>query len=396
MKQQSYGRRLLLFVVVYSVGTYALAAISARTVTADNPSSLNSQAYGIRALYRFYGIYFHVERSTKDWNSVSSQTSAIVVTAPFRRSPSAGEAAHLENWIDHGGTLIYCPTIRREPLNQLPAPANNVSLQIAVDADTILVNNNSSPILKNVHTLHWQTTKRLVTYPTKFLPLVADKYGVLAAVAHVGKGKVIILADSNLVSNKNIALGDNAVFAYNLVSTSADGGVPHILFDEYHHGVGFSTGNKTEQESFPVFLWRTAPANLKDAFAIALAILVVTTLSANCILGPREQLYQAESMNALNIVHGVAGLMKRAAADATAMEILTADLRTAVRNRFDLAPDVDVPGIVAAVQSQNSVIGQELGTLFVQLTSASAVSSPRETGMLLARLERMRRMITVD
>jgi hypothetical protein len=88
--------------------------------------------------------------------------------------------------------------------------------------------------------------------------------------------------------------------------------------------------------------------------------------------------------------------MKRAAADGTAIEILTADLRTAVRTRFDIAPDVDVPEIVAAVQRQNSVIGQELGTLFVQLTSASSVSSPRETVMLLARLEHMRRMITVD
>jgi hypothetical protein len=378
------------------VGTYALAAISARTVTADNPSSLNSQAYGIRALYRFYGIYFHVERSAKDWNSVSSQSSAIVVTSPFRRSPSAGEAAHLEKWIDHGGTLIYCPTDRNKASDQLPAPANNVSLQNAVAADTIPISNNQSPILKNVHILHWQTTKRIVTYGNRFLPLVADKYGMLAAVANVGKGRVIILADSNLVSNKDIALGDNAVFAYNLVSTSAHGGVPHILFDEYHHGVGFSTGDQAGQESFPVFLWRTAPTSMKDAFAIALAILVVTTLSANCILGPREPLYQAESMNALNIVHGVSRLMKRAAADGTAIEILTADLRTAVRTRFDIAPDVDVPEIVAAVQRQNSVIGQELGTLFVQLTSASSVSSPRETVMLLARLEHMRRMITVD
>ncbi len=395
MQNQRYIRQLLILIALYSVGAYSLALYSAKTVTADNPSSLNSHSFGTRALYQFYGLYFHVQRLETPWTAVNNQTKVLVVTAPYTRRPRSKEARHLQSWLQHGGVMIYCPSPYSDDDAKLPQPADDITTKISEPGGVIAITSHSTPLLTNVNKLIWHSNNRLVLHSHTFVPIVNDVHGCLAAVAKVGNGEIIALADSQFVSNKNIAQGDNAIFAYNLVAhtlTQRDG---LVTFDEYHHGVGFAEQESTHRKSFLAFLWRTAPSNLHVAFGIAIVILVLMALNGNRVLGPKYELQPPIDDNSRNIVRGVATLMRRAGADSIALEVLTADLKDAVIDRFDLDAGLDLLDIVAVLRRQHSPLAEELGTLFVQL-SAAAASPPRDINNLLMQLERMRRMVTVD
>ena len=55
----------------------------------------------------------------------------------------------------------------------------------------------------------------------------------------VGRGRLILLSDSSFLANVNIARGDNAVLAANLVSCArAEAGGPKVVFNEFHFGSG--------------------------------------------------------------------------------------------------------------------------------------------------------------
>ncbi len=395
MSNKLYLRRLVLFIAIYAVGAYALALYSSKTVSADNPSSLNSRAFGTRALYRYYGLYFDVKRSEKPWTSLTSSTKVLVVTAPYARPPNAKEANHLQQWLQAGGVLIYCPSVDVSKRSVLPSPLNDIAVQAEQQAYTIPVTNHGSPLLTDVHSLVWHTVNRLTLNSQSFVPLITDGYGCLAAVAAVGKGQIIALADSQFVSNKNIGLGDNAILAYNLVARSNSKGQGTITFDEYHHGVGFAPVENARGEGLPVILWDASPANLRISLELCVAILALLAVNSNCVLGPKYRLVPTTEQNTHNLVRGVASLMKRARADSIALEVLTSDLKQAVIARFNLPPEADLPEIAAALHRSNSPIADELGTLFVQLTTAAA-TPPRDLNKLLMQLERMRRTITVD
>lgn len=71
------------------------------------------------------------------------------------------------------------------------------------------------------------------------LPIVGDAAGELAAVATVGEGRVILLADSSPLQNESIAAADNASFALDLIG-DADRTV--VFVDEVGGPLGAETG----------------------------------------------------------------------------------------------------------------------------------------------------------
>lgn len=91
------------------------------------------------------------------------------------------------------------------------------------------------------------------TDPAGALPLLGDETTTIAAVAEVGAGRAVLLADTSLVHNRNLASEDNAIFALDIAGPPGT----TVVFAEGIHGYGDATGLR----AIPL-RWKVALAGL--------------------------------------------------------------------------------------------------------------------------------------
>lgn len=183
---------------------------------------------------------------------------------------SRDQAHALGTWVAGGGRLVIGgrPELWTDPLleERAPswAPAGILSGQPLADV----------PETANVTTLggegvgSWESTGAAV--PIVGLGSDADRN--LVAVAAIGSGRVVLLADTSILHNRYLAREDNAVFALNLAGPA---GTP-VYFAEGVHGYG----NETGLAAIPT-RWKFALGGL------ALAV-IVWMLAVGRRLGPPE------------------------------------------------------------------------------------------------------------
>ena len=155
----------------------------------------------------------------------------VVVLDP--RQVDDPESAALERFVRDGGRLVAAGQQSAPALRQL-LPEGPVWSPAGVDLATPLA---PAPELGLVGSIRaagegsWSSVGSA-------LPVLAGKEQVVAAVAMVGKGRVVLLADASVFQNRFLGEDDNAAFVLNAAGAR---GRP-VSFAEAAHGYGQSQG----------------------------------------------------------------------------------------------------------------------------------------------------------
>ncbi len=236
----TYSFAFLSLMCIYIVAAYKCELIAQGNDARDQPSSLEHSKTGTGALYSLLdNLGVSTSRQLAPWSALPKQGGLLIVIEPLSRHPQPSETGHLKQWVDAGGSLLYiCSGSPREPdeSDEIAGELSLVRAAAKFEHAQIVV---GSPYAAGARTLAVSSKLRIDTNGSKrYKVLVTDSEGVVAVEKKIGRGKVIVITDDLIAANDGIALDDNSVFLVNIVSSAIKPG-RLVLFDEYHHGVGF-------------------------------------------------------------------------------------------------------------------------------------------------------------
>lgn len=197
------------------------------------------------------------------------------------------------------------------------------------------------------------------------LPLLAGDRTV-ASVASARAGRVVLLADASMLSNRWLDAADNAAFGL----AAAGPGRP-VLFAEAAHGFGPATGLR----ALPV-RWRTALVGLAGAA-------VVWMWAMGRRLGPPETARRSPPPPRHAFVDAQAINLARARAPEEAIAPLKAAARSRLRRRGGLPPSADEPAL-RSVAERLGLTEEEAAALVEPVSSDAQVLAAGRAAAKLA------------
>jgi hypothetical protein len=211
---------------------------------------------------------------------------------------AGADASELRKFVTRGGRLIAADIEPGSWIGDVvPDPPRWADA--ALDATTPLA---PLPETAGVRSLAPGVEGRFVSAGSA-VPAVGDSSALLAAVARVGKGRVVLLADAAPLVNSRLAKRDDAAFALDI----AGAGRP-VAFIESVHGYGRASG------------WGALPGNFRGALVLLALAGAALTLARGRRLGPAQPLGRALAPPRVAYAEGLAGVLARSgpAADAIA------------------------------------------------------------------------------
>ena len=256
---------------------------------ADHSSKRTNQ-WGTKALRTLYQKLGQKPATwAYSWTKLSPQVKTLWVINP-QEALYAEEIPALLSWVKAGGCLLFAPDPRLES-EGVSRTGNQTAPDIALlhalgwqavqakltgaDISVSLI-----PELSDVRQLkspaNWRLAptgsntevhsrleqaglspgmaRSLVETPIKaeWQILAEDSTGAMLTQAQVGKGKILLFADANMLGNKNIAQGDISILAVNYVAMQK---INTIWFDEFIHGEKASETSQLDAFAFKTALW---------------------------------------------------------------------------------------------------------------------------------------------
>jgi len=165
---------------------------------------------------------------------------------------------------------------------------------------------------------------------------------ILAATFPRGKGEIVVVAESSLLMNVRIASGDNAVFAYDLLTADGTRGV---VFDEFYHGLSVR-GNP---------LWLLTQSRYWVATLVGLTAMALFLLRRGMLLGPPLESLPKSRRTLSEYVEAMSHLFHhgRGKIPFLLTEVRAGTLRT-LAERYNLAAGEHVSDSIAAAIGRRS------------------------------------------
>lgn len=182
---------------------------------------------------------------------------------------------------------------------------------------------------------------------------VADANGALVVDYAYGSGRVIILSDPYVVTNRGLSAQDNLQLAINAV-TAHEG---LIAFDEYHQGRG-TTGN-------PFALYFSGTPVLAIAAQVVIVVLLILWTNARRFARPLP-LAQVDRRSSLEFVASMAELQERARAFDLAIENVYTRTRRVLARYAGLSYNSSRSEIAERIAARSKVEAHQLETLMRQ------------------------------
>ena len=386
------------WIIACLLGAFLIVALFAEqagqaVVTSEAASSLNANPSGCKALYALLEtIPYRVRRLTSTWNALRPEDGMIVIVEKFakERRPSDKEVDSLQHWTQAGGTVLYFLSNPPRPLD----PKNSLAGDIAVvsvnaEPDEVSPSSETSAYTRNVGSIAVASPVRLKPAPNApYETLFQDEQGIIVAHKPLGKGHIVLVADTSIVSNKGIQAADNVVFLANIAQAAISGSERNIQFDEYHHGVGFDSAGEAQQT------WiSTLPRPIKLAAWPFILLLLLHLYNGNRRFGITRSLplpvYRASS----EYVHSLARWFQRAEATDIVIETLYQDFRNVLVRHLDAPPDVDTPELVRRAGQRFPQHANELSQLIYRCDEISSGQRipPQEMLTLVRQLDQFKR-----
>lgn len=391
------------WLIALLLGAFLVVALFAEqagqaVVTSEAASSLNANPSGCKALYALLEtIPYRVRRLTSTWNALRPDDGMIVIVEKFdkERQPTEKEVDSLRQWTQAGGTVLYFLSNPPRPLEPKDSLAGDIAV-VSADAepDEVTPSSKTSAYTRNVGSIAIASPVRLKPAPNApYETLFSDARGIIAAHKPLGKGHVVLVADTSIVSNKGIKAADNVVFLANVAQATVGGRERSIQFDEYHHGVGFDSAGEAQQT------WiSTLPRPIKLAAWPFILLLLLCLVNGNRRFGISRSLplpvYRASS----EYVHSLARWFQRAAASDIVIQTLYQDFRSALLRHLDAPPDVDTPELIRRAAQRFPARANELSQLLYRCDEISSGQRipPQEMLLLVRQLDQFKYLLDLN
>lgn len=359
------------WIITLLLGAFLVIALFAEqagqsVVPSSSVSSLNANPAGSKALYALLEtIPYPVRRLTSTWNSLRSDDGMIVVVEKLdkERQPTPKEVDALRRWTQAGGTVLYFLSDPPRPLDPQDTLAGDIEVISArPEQNEVTPLSASSPYTHNVGSITVASPTRLKPAPnTPYTALFQDEQGIIAAHKPLGKGHVLLVADTAMVSNKGIKAADNVVFLANVAQAAVGGSERSIQFDEYHHGVGFDMEGEAKQN------WiSTLPRPIKLAAWPFILLLLLNLYNGNRRFGVSRSLPVPAYRASTEYVYSLARWFQRAEATDIVVQTLYQHFRHALIRHLDAPPDISTPELMQRVSKRYPQQANELGQLFLR------------------------------
>jgi hypothetical protein len=269
----------------------------------------------------------------------------LILAEPVKTSEAAdealpeGDARALLHWVEAGNTLLYCSR-HSTPLH--------VALGVRLITDETATG--TDPFSAQVRDAGRYTDGvtgvtvegRSQLDARRGLPLWTVDNRAGAVLLRRGRGRVLLLADPSVLTNRGLGRADNEVFLYRVAQHDARDG--KVYFDEYYHGLR-SGGNVWGYLAYYRAHWVLAPLLLvAGAAAWSLAVR----------LGPAAPVPEGAHADAVDYASAVARIYQRAGAHRLPARALVSGFLAALTRRLHLRRNALPAEILRAWQEQHS------------------------------------------
>lgn len=363
--------------VLFIAALLLFERVAQQTVPHDVPSTLNSQSAGAKALYLLLQKEgFTADRMESPWTSLNASVGLLVVIEPLRidRGVTPEELTALKSWIETGGSVLFMVTVPPRPIEAKDLIAGDIAIVSGdskpKDLPPFAPN---SPYVRNVALLHVASPVRLAAGANShYQTLFRDEGGALAAEKAMGRGHVIVMANSVAASNSVIAQADNSILLYNIAAVTLKTGHRTIAFDEYHHGVGFE--NRGAEAGAQEGMFASAPKPIRFVLLHLCALGVLLLYVGNRRFGPIRTLHGPTYRASTDYVGSMARLFRRANAGDIAIVTLYRQFVRDLRRQLDLTPDTPMAQLAAQTVR---VYGVSEGPFLQFLTTCEEIDNGR-------------------
>lgn len=341
------GRRELWLLIALSAMLVFAASyftlVGQQAMSRNATSTFNARPKGVKALYLLLDqLGYRTDRLATDFTALSNGNGLLVVIEPFQRERRVTnvEVTALKRWTERGGTTLWFVTEPARPLDPSDPLGGDLEIVRGDTAPQTVAPGSASPLMQGIHTITAQSPVRLKPAPhAPYQTLFQDGKGVaLVAMKPVGKGRLIVAANSDFTSNARIAQADNALFVVNVAALATENGKRSVLFDEYHHGVGFDSPGSDEGGQALAF-----PLPLKLVLGNLGALALVLLFNSNRRYGGPRALPETASRASADYIRAMAKLHRRAGAADIALESLYCRFRRSLTHSLDLPADIATP-----------------------------------------------------
>jgi hypothetical protein len=283
-----------------------------------------------------------VERSNRMLISDQLEGVGTVFLIDPRVPVGAAEVQDLGAWLARGGVLVTTEVLAtlspasQKPAKEIPRPTRpHVPSKVEGYFTKVPEEAKSLPLAREVGATFFETNWVLHPDPNAppggMQPLFTDACGARIAQWRIGRGCVVHLRDSSFLANGNIAEGDNAVLAANLVGyAQAQANHPRVIFNEFHFGTGgFGAGIGV----LALMLFTTSPGWAVLALTAA-GILFLFYQGRR--FGPRRGFGQQRRRSKLEYVRAVGATYRVAGAHRLTLRLIYTWFRQQVMNRTGL------------------------------------------------------------
>lgn len=390
---------LVLFFALFLVLATVLNKAGQSAVPNTAPSSLNAKPLGAKALYMLLEqVGYRVDRLEAPWGTLGREDGLLVAIEPFDKDRpfSPAENATLTKWVRDGGSLLL---ITQQPQDAQPDDPLGGDMTIVSSGSNVRLTAgpavSDTPWTKNIKRISIQTQVRLHPLPgTGYQTLFQDDEGAFVVQKSIGKGHLIVAANDLFTSNdglKNTVQDDNALFVVNVAAATVGTTGHTVLFDEYHHGVGFETAvDRGEQ------WYQAAPLPLVLGLYHLGAFGLLLVYNGNRRFGLARPLTHAVYRPSTEYVGSMAKLYKRAHAGDIAVQTLYGKFLRDLTRKLDLPPDAPTGQILQYAERTFGANAAPLPALLgrcEQIVAGGERVSDAEMVNLVREIETVRRRL---
>lgn len=240
-------------------------------------STFSVSGSGCKAIYMsMESLGFPVKRLLRNYKSLDEYSGALVVIDPWPiwRGHTSREISSLKEWVGKGNKLVLLAgpkslsmNVRKKPkkkkhqrMSKLTPLHNRLGLHLKeTDKKGRLTRNVLFKELDWQATINISKTMRWADPGKGWNVVQKDYLGPFQLKKEIGKGEIVAVSDSDIVTNSNVLSNNN--FKYFLALTLTPDNPETILFDEFHHGYGLEEGVSTFFKA-SVFYWILAQVSI--------------------------------------------------------------------------------------------------------------------------------------
>jgi hypothetical protein len=202
------------------------------------------------------------------------------------------------------------------------------------------------------------------------VPVLADRFGIVAGTYRLGKGSVIVVTDESVFDNGRLARADNARFAYNIAAAGVTPG-SLVAFDEWSHG--YQSGDTW---------WSILPPPFRVAVILVALAGLVWLGNAALRFGPPVPLPPGDERTSQEYVRSMASLLRRGRAGRIVVRNLARLVLHAAAAAAGL-PD-SAPATAIARRLRAMARGDEVADTILELERLAGYERPTPAEVLKA------------